>query len=136
MIEGDKVVPLRFQNFEDMCRDQEKILRDHFENWQQAYSQFDAVNAALAGDTAMLAKMAPADADLGKAEADRLTKQHGKSANIYALATLVQTLRDLCETRDRKLFGHSAVAKRSLRFARANPQQFYGPAASTLPPSA
>lgn len=129
-------MPLRFQTFEESQREEHKILTEHAAAWEKANAEYTAVVASLSGDDVGLAKMVASEVALGKADADRLRKQHGASADIFAMQALVSKLRALTEKRDERLFGYGAVAKRSLRFASANPDRFYGPAASSLPPSA
>jgi hypothetical protein len=132
--ERNNVVPIRFQSFDELQRSEREIFVKHHDGWHAAFHRFDMVDAALKGDDAALAKCAgPDEVPMAKVEASRLRSKHGDAANIYALQSLVKTLREINETRDRQLYGHTAVAKRSLRFASANPDRFYGPAASLLP---
>ncbi|MET4483031.1 hypothetical protein [Bradyrhizobium sp. F1.13.3] len=130
------IVPLRFQSFEELQRTEQEIFADHYEAWHAAFAKFDHVDAALKGDDGALAKCTASEMTLAKAEAARHLREFGALAKVGALEDLVATLRHLNEVRDAALFGYGAVARRSLRFARSNPDRFYGPGASSLPPKA
>lgn len=132
----NKVVPLRFSSFEELQHTEQEIFADHYQAWHAAFAKFDHVDAALKGDDDALAKCSASEMTLAKAEAARHVREFGALAKVGALEDLLTTLRHLNEKRDAALFGYGAVARRSLRFAQSNPDLFYGPSPSPLPPKA
>jgi hypothetical protein len=134
--EENKIVPL-FKNFEQLHEEECVIYKEHYDAWHAAYRKWDLIKAALADDTAELNKLAAGDAEmaLAKSEAARLKKQYRYHPDFYATADLVNTLKALVEKRDGRLFGLGAVAKRSMRFARAHASKNFGPGATSLAPA-
>lgn len=134
MTEGNNIVPL-FQTYEEMDRSEREIYKEHFDAWHAAYRRWDLVKAALADDPpAELSKLAAGDGELAlaKSEAARL-KASCYCPDIAANAELARKLRTLEEKKAERLFGLSALAKRSLRFASAQARRNYGPGATSLP---
>jgi hypothetical protein len=121
-----------FKSYDELRRDECEVYREHYDAWHAAYRRWDLVKAALADDDTELAKLAGSDRELGlaKSEAARLKKQHGDLAGFFANVELAARLRALVEKRNASLYGVSALAKRSLRFAMASERRYYGPAAT------
>jgi hypothetical protein len=136
MTSEDNIVPL-FKTFEQLHSDECLIYREHYDNWHAAYRRWDLIKAVLADDDgAELSKLAAADSELGfaKSEAARLKKAHGAQlAGFYACVELTAYLRSLVEKRNARLYGLNALAKRSMRFASAQANKFYGAGAWSLP---
>ncbi|MBW7964958.1 hypothetical protein [Bradyrhizobium sp. BR 10261] len=128
MIIKENVVPLRFQTFEELQRNEQQIFAEHHDAWYEAFAKFDLIDATIKDDENELPKLAGDKAMLAKADT--------MLARVNALADLIATLRRTNEKRDAALFGHGAVAKRSLRFAQSNPDRFYGPSTDQHPPKA
>jgi|GEM_PF-6250613 len=134
-----KVVPL-FQTFDQLRSNEYDVLSEHYEAWNKAFARYLALDAVLKGDTDALAKCSSVDADLAKSEAARrmallspeTRKYNPDHARVHALKDFATELRTLCEKRDERLFGLSAVAKRSLRFARATPSRVFAGSATIL----
>ena len=138
---SENIVPL-FKTFDELDRDQCVIYREHYDNWHAAYRRWDLIKAVLAEDDgAELAKLAADDSELAlaKSEVARIKRERGSDklvASTFACVELVTRLRQLCEKRDERLYGLSALAKRSVRFAMAHDRRNSGPAADSLPPAA
>jgi hypothetical protein len=129
-IEGN-IVPL-FKNYEELHREECEIYKDHYDKWHAAYRKWDLVKAAIDNDENELSKLAAGDSelDLAKSEAARLKKRYRDSAEFFATVELAKYLRELVERHNDRLFGMSALAKRSMRFAMAQDRRNYGPAAT------
>jgi hypothetical protein len=133
----DNIVVL-FKTFEDLKRDEDLILREYAEEWEKAYVVFDMTTAVIHDDQTAMAKFAGPEMALAKSEAERLKSQYGGSiavAESKAMVTLVKGLKAAVEKRNERLFGHTSLAKRSLRFAMAHERRSYGPGAPALPPA-
>jgi hypothetical protein len=126
-----------FKTFEELQRDECAIYKEHYDAWHAAYRHWDLIMAALANDENELTKLAAggAELELAKSEAARLKKRHGELAEFYTSAALAKQLRELVEKRNERLYGHSALSKRSVRFASAHARRNYGPGANSLPPA-
>jgi hypothetical protein len=137
-INTENVIVL-FKTFEDLKREEDLILSEYEAEWAKAYSAWDMTSAAIDDDATAMAKFAGPEMTLAKAEAARLKSKCNGSvavANSGAMVTLVKSLKAAVDKRNDRLFGYSALAKRSMRFALAHANKSYGPGASTLPPEA
>jgi hypothetical protein len=130
MTEGNIVV--LFRTFEDLQRDEQKIMKDYFAEWEAAYARFDVAQAAINGDNTALAKFADADVSLAKAAVESSIRKYGDTgvADVGSVARLASDLKASVTKRDERLYGMSALAKRSRRFAMASERRYYGPAAA------
>jgi hypothetical protein len=158
----ENVVPL-FMTFEDLQSTEQTIWAEFCAEWDSAYKHYDEVIASLPAcpPNPVIKFRKPKDADLSKALAqattpaerreilakalheakiatDHLTKQvEFNSAKHEALNTLIASLKAAVSKRNERLYGTTAVAKRSLRFATArNRGNNYGPGGGSLPPAA
>jgi hypothetical protein len=137
MSEENKIVPL-FKTFEEMQRDEEEILKDFAAEWEHAYVLNDMAFAAIENDETAMAKFAgQPEMALAKAEVERQESKYSGDtlARVKATAALAKRLRAAVEKRDARLYGLSALAKRSMRFASAHARRSYGPGAPWLPPA-
>jgi hypothetical protein len=135
-INMENVVVL-FKNFEDLKRDEGQILKEYAAEWERAYVMFDMTEVAFNKDETALAKFDGADLALAKSEAERLRSSGSMTtAKVQALVTLTKSLKAAVDRRNDRLFGHTALAKRSMRFASAHARRSYGAGATSLPPSA
>jgi hypothetical protein len=133
MIEGSNIVPL-FKNFAELQRDEDEILKQYAAEWERAYVIYDMTEAALNNDATALAKFAASpEMALAKSEAQRLRSRYA-APETFAMVTLVKSLKAAVEKRNDRLYGHTALAKRSMRFAMAHDRRNYGTAANSLPP--
>ena len=132
-ISTENVVVL-FKTFEDLKRDEDLILKEYAAEWEKAYVIFDMTEAALNNDAGALAKFIGPDLALAKAEAERLKSKY-TAPETQAMVTLVKSLKAAVDKRNERLFGYTALAKRSLRFASAHGRRNYGPGAASLPPA-
>ena len=133
------VVPL-FRTFTELQHDQHQIMSDYFADWERAYEIWDIAKAAMDGDASALAKFTQSDSAhvaLAKSEAHRSKTLYGDLAvaESRALAKLVASLKAAVDKRNDRLFGHTALARRSMRFAMAQERRNYGPGATSLPPA-
>jgi hypothetical protein len=128
---GDNIVVL-FRTFEDLQRDEQKIMKDYFAEWEAAYKRFDVAQAAISGDNTALAKFDNTEVALAKAEVESSIKKYGNTgvAEVSSVARLASDLKASVTKRDDRLYGMSALAKRSRRFAMASGRRYYGPAAA------
>jgi hypothetical protein len=118
---GDNIVQL-FKTYEQMHADECAIYKEHYDAWHAAYHRWDLVKAALADDPpAELAKLAAGDGELALAKSDAARlKTTCCYPDVAADAELAKKLRALEEKNAERLFGLSALAKRSMRFASAH----------------
>jgi hypothetical protein len=132
-ISMENVVVL-FKSFEDLKRDEDLILKEYAEDWEKAYRIFDMTTAALNNDAAALAKFVGPELALAKADAERI-KSKFAVPDVQAMVTLVKSLKAAVDKRNARLFGCTALAKRSLRFASSHARKNFGPGATSLPPA-
>jgi len=128
---GENIVVL-FKKFEDLQRDEQKILHEFCCEWEAAYKRFDVVQAAISGDNAALAKFDGTEVALAKSDVERSIKKFGDTgvADVGSVAKLAADLKAAVEKRNGRLFGFTALGKRSMRFAMAQDRRYYGPAAT------
>jgi hypothetical protein len=130
--EMEKVVPL-FQDYETVQREQYEICAEHLAAWNEAGELWKATCAAIDANNNELAKFAAPQVTLAKAEASRLL---AKNRDIAVLAKMAATyelherLQAVTQKRNDRLWGLNAVAKRSARFASAQPRRY--PTAATV----
>jgi hypothetical protein len=122
-----------FKSFAELQRDEDLILKQYAAEWERAYVIYDMTEAALNSDKTALAKFAGPELALAKAEAARLKSKY-RAPETQAMVTLVKSLKAAVEKRNDRLYGHTALAKRSMRFAMAQDRRNFGPAAKSLPP--
>jgi hypothetical protein len=137
MTDEENIVVL-FKTFEDLKRDEDKIIGEYEAEWAKAYSVWDLTRAVIDDDKTELAKFAAApELALIKADVAASVKKYKDTAvaNAHATAVCAASLRAAVEKRNNLLFGYSALAKRSLRFASAHASRNYGPGAASLPPA-
>jgi hypothetical protein len=132
-ITEDNVVVL-FKTFEDLKRDEDQILSEYEAEWAKAYSVWDMTNAAIDDDATAMAKFAGPEMTLAKTEAARLKAKY-RVPETQAMVTLVKSPKAAVEKRNDRLFGYTALARRSMRFASAHANKSYGPGATSLPPA-
>lgn len=149
------VVRLRFSTFQEAVDNEQEVLREFGERWELAFKTYDDTMAKIASDQDELSKSAVSNADDdGVNELRKLVRQpewrvklqslesdavalRKSNDKIRAVVTLekakqdaVRLLKDELDAavkrRDERLYGATAVAKRTLRFARSNPTAFYG----------
>jgi hypothetical protein len=156
----ENVVPL-FMTFDDLQSTEQTIWAEFRAEWDGAYKRYDEVIASLPDRPAspVIKFRKPSDAGLSNAMAhaktpaekreilakalheakiatEDLTKQVDfNRAKHEALNTLIGSLKEAVSKRNEKLFGQTAVAKRSLRFATAHDRRQYGAGAGLLPPA-
>ncbi len=125
-------VVVLFKKFEELQRDEDEIMREFLAEWEGAYQKFDVVQAAINGDNTTLAKFDNAEVSLAKAEVASSIRKFGdtKVAEVSSVAKLAGDLKAAVEKRNGRLFGFTALGKRSMRFAMASERRYYGPAAT------
>lgn len=128
-----------FRSFEDLQRDEQRALQDFGKEWTGAFATFDLAGIVVEKMKAALASAPTAKNDtseIGVAhseEVDRLRKAYDiEAARHNALAALVEKLKAAVERRNERLYGMTAVAKRSMRFASAQQRRYHGPAATVI----
>ena len=146
MSDEEKIVVL-FKKYEDLKSDEARIVERFEEEWGKAHTAFDlaevgianieaelpALEKAAQAAGAALAKSGNTTDTLKQIKADmallskRLEIQQAKQA---AMRGLLNAKREALDERNGKMFGLGDLAKRSLRFAKAQQRHYYGPAAT------
>jgi hypothetical protein len=127
----NNVVPI-FRTFDDLKHKEQRIMGEFLSEWEGAYRKFDAVQAAISGDSTALEKFATDEVVVAKYAVDNSIRKYGDAAvaNIQSTATLAKTLKAAVDRRNERLFGLGALAARSLRFVTALQRRHCGPPAS------
>lgn len=115
MIQESTIVPL-FKTFAELQRDEQEIIADFNAELDTAQKILDLTFAALRNDT--LSKLDSADQALAKTTANRLLANNNgcpTRAKFDAQTAALTAVRDALLKRNRRLFGHDALSKRSAR---------------------